>query len=99
MPDTGEGVNAGAFANDSSRVEDRIAADFDMIAKHGSHFLQAGLDLFVFIFDDDQCLIAFDIGGDGSSPHMGAIAQNAVAYIVVMGDLDVIKEDDVFQFG
>lgn len=39
VTNTGEWVDGCSFANDSSWVENRVAADFDVVAKHGAKFL------------------------------------------------------------
>ena len=52
----------------------------------------------VAVDDVEGVLIALDVGGDGACAHVGAVAQNAVAHVVVMRGLHAVKEDHVFQF-
>ena len=68
-----------------------------MVAQHGTELLQAGFDFFIAVLDHDEAAVGFDVGGDASRAHVGLVAQNAVAHIVEVGDLNVVKEDDVLQ--
>ena len=62
-------------------------------------FFQSGFDLFICAFDNNELLIGFYIGSNGTGTHMGFVSKNRVADIVVMRNLYFIKENDIFQFG
>ena len=59
-------------------------------------FLPRGNLLFA-VFHHDQGLVGLDVGGDAACPHVGLVAQNAVAHVIEVGNLDVIEQDRVFQ--
>ena len=48
--------------------------------------------------DLDQLLVALNIAGNAACARMRLIAEDRVADIVVMRDLDIVKQDDIFQF-
>ena len=83
-------------ANDCTGIQDTVAADLYIVAQDGPHLFPSGGNLLCPLSDDHQSLVALDIGGNGPCPHVGMAAQDGVPHIVVMGGLDIVKEDDVF---
>ncbi len=94
----GSRIYIGIPPDDGSRVQDAVASDFNAVTQHRADFLQPGFDLFLAAFYDNKEFIALDIRSDGARPHMALIAENAVADIVVMRHLHVIKQYDVLKF-
>ena len=84
-------------ADHGSRIADRIAADFNIIAQHGTELFDASFHLLRPVVDDDKFLITLYVGCDGSCSHMAVIAKDAVADIIVMRCLDMVKKDDILQ--
>ena len=85
--------------DDRPWVQYAVAADLYLIAQHCAKFFQAGRVFLGAVFDYDQSFVRFYIGGDGTSAHMGLIAEDGIAYVIVIGYLHLVKEDNVFQFG
>ena len=95
--DTGAGIDIGAAADDGAGVEHAVAAHLHIVAEDGAYFAAAGLNVPLRVADGDIGLVALDIAGDGACAHMGLIAQNRVAHIVIVGGLHIVKEDDIFK--
>ena len=85
-------------ADDRAGVHDGVAADFDIVADHGTELFDAGLDVFIAVVDDDQLLVGLDVRRDGAGSGVGVIPEDGVADIVVVRGLDVVEQDDVLQF-
>ena len=79
--------------DDCAWIANRIAADFYIIAEHRSELLDAGFDLLCPIMDNNQLLITFHVARDAASAHVAVIAKDAVADIVIMRRLHMIKKD------
>ena len=84
-------------ANDGAGVQDAVAAHFHEVAQHGAELFKTGFDTFFAVLHHHQSLVGLDIGGQAARAHVGAVAQNAVAHVVVVGDLDVVEENCVLQ--
>jgi len=85
-------------ADDGAGIQDTVAAHFHVVTQHGTEFFQPGFHFFLAVFYNDQGLIGFYIGGDGTGTHVGLIAQNAVAHIIEVGNLYIVKQNHIFQF-
>jgi len=96
-PDAGGGVDIAVGPDDGAGVQDAVAADFHEVAQHGTELLEACGDLLVLALDHHQSLVGLDVGGQAAGTHVGLISQDAVAYIIIVGDLDIVEEDHVFQ--
>ena len=79
-------------------VQNGITADLHMVAQHGAELFQAGIHFFFLGAHGNWGFILLHVGGDGTCAHMGAIAQDGISHIVVVGHLHMVEEDDVFQF-
>ena len=78
-------------------VQHGVAANFHKIPQNRAEFFPARLYGGIG-FHRHRRLVAFDVAGNAPGPHMGTVAQNAVAHIVVMRRLHPVKENHVFQF-
>ena len=96
-PDAAGGVDAGVAAQNGAGIEHRVAAHLHIVAQHGAHLFSASLQQLISL-DDHWGLVGLHVGGDGASAHVALIAQNRVAHVVVVGHLNAVKENDVFQF-
>ena len=97
--DAGGGVDIAVAAYHGAGVEDAVAAHLHPVAQHGAYLLAAGGDQLVAVLDEHGQLVGLDVAGDGAGAHVGLIAQNGVAYIIIMGHLHVVEEDHVLQLG
>ena len=95
--DAGGGIHIGVPPNDRAGVQHAVTAHLYIIAKHSAYLLNARCDGGITL-DRDQALVAFYIGSNGTGTHVGAVAQNAVTHIVVVGHLDIVENDHIFQF-
>lgn len=68
-----------------------------MVAQHGAHLLAARLHALAAAAHRHQRLVGLDVGCDGARAHVGLVAQNTVAHIVVVGRLHPVEQDDVLQ--
>ena len=84
-------------ADNGAGVADGVAADLNIVAQHRAEFFDPGLDFLGAVMDDNELLIRLDVRGDGAGAHVGIVAEDRVAYIVVVRGLNVIEEDDVLQ--
>ena len=94
---TGGRINITMTTDHGPWIADRIAADFNIIAQHGTELFDASFHLLRPVVDDDKFLITLYVGCDGSCSHMAVIAKDAVADIIVMRCLDMVKKDDILQ--
>ena len=95
--DAGDGIDVGVPAHHRAGVEDGVAPHLHPVPQDGAELLPAGLQAAVPVLHHHQGLVGLDIGGDGPRTHVAAVAQDGVPYIVVVGDLDLVKEDDVLE--
>ena len=68
-----------------------------MVAQHGAHLLASRLHALAAAAHHHQRLVGLDVGGDAASAHVGLVAQNAVAHVIKVGNLHVVKKNCVFQ--
>ena len=68
-----------------------------MVAQHGAHLLASRLHALAAAAHHHQRLVGLDVGRDGAGAHVGLVAQDAVAHIVVVGRLHTVEQDDVLQ--
>ena len=94
--DAGGGVYAAVPAQDGARIEDRVAAHLYKVTQDSAHLFPSGRHGGL-PFHHHQGLVGLHVGGDGAGAHMALVAQDGVAHIVIVGGLDVIKENDVLQ--
>lgn len=90
-------INIGIAADDSARVKNGIAADLNVVAEHSAELLYAGLDLLRSVMNDYELLVCLDVGSYRTCAHVAVIAEDRIAYIVVVRCLNVIEEDDVLE--
>ena len=81
-----------------SRIQYAAAADFYFVSEHGSEFLKTCLDPFVSGFYYDEFFVGFDIGCDGSGPHVGFVAEDGIAHVIIVRHLYFVEQDDVLKF-
>ena len=79
-----------------SRIQYAATADFYFVSEHGSEFLKTCLDPFVSGFYYDEFFVGFDIGCDGSGHNVGFVAEDCIAYIIVMRNLYFVKQNNIF---
>ena len=72
-------------------VQHTVAAHFHAITHHGADLFAAGGHLLVAVVDDNELLVALDVGGDGARAHVGLVAKNGVAHVIIMGHLHIVK--------
>ena len=84
-------------ADDGAGIQDAVAADLHEVAQHGAELFQPRGNLLFAVFHHDQRLVGLDVGGDAASAHVGLVAQNAVAHVIKVGNLHVVKKNCVFQ--
>ena len=87
----------GMAADDRAGVQHAVAADLHMIAQHRPHLFAACVHALLTADTDHVGLVGFHIGGDRARAHVGLVAQDAVAHIVVVGRLYAVEQDDVLQ--
>ena len=68
-----------------------------MISEHGSEFLYSCLNISVFRMHIYEQLIGFDIRRDRARSHVSFISEDRIPDIVVMRNLNLIKQDHVFK--
>ena len=68
-----------------------------MVPQHGAKLLQAGFQPAEPSPHGHRGLVLLHVGGQGAGAHVGLVAQNGVAHIVVVGNLDIVKENHIFQ--
>ena len=66
-----------------------------MIPEDRTELFTSGLDMFIAVFHDNQRFIALHIGCNRTSAHVGLIAKNGIANVVVMRCLNIIKQNDI----
>ena len=93
----GGGVDVAVAAYDSARVADAVAAYFNVIAQHRAELLDACFYVLSAVVDNDQFFIGFDVGGDGARAHVAVVAEDGIAYVVVVRCLDVVEEYYVLE--
>ena len=84
-------------ADDRAGIQHAVAAHLYEIAQHGTEFLQTRLNLLGSVLDYHQSLVGLDVGGQTARTHVRLVAQDAVADVVVVGSLDIVEENYVFQ--
>ena len=82
-------------ANHRTWIQHAVAAYLDIISQHRAYFFPACGDTLLPCADHHQGFIAFDIGGNGTGPHVRVTAQNRVPNVIVVGHLDPIKQDHI----
>jgi hypothetical protein len=95
--DAAGGIDVGVAADHRAGVQHGVAAYFNVVAQHCAYLLDASLDLLVSVLYDHQGLVGFHVGSDGAGSHMAVIAEDGIAYVVIVRSLDVIKKNDVFE--
>ena len=90
-------INVRVPSDHGSRVADRVAADLDVVAEHCAELLDACFDVLGSVVNDDELLVGLYVRGDRTRAHVGEVAQNGVAYVVVVGSLNVVEENDVLE--
>ena len=96
-PDGAEGIDVGVPPNDRAGVQHAVAADLHVVAQHRAYLLPARVHALSAADADHVGLVGLDVGGDRTRAHVGLVAQDAVAHVVIMGRLHAVKEDDVLQ--
>lgn len=95
--DTRDRIDIGMPPDDRTGIENGVAADFGMIAKDGAEFFPSGLYAFIAESNGYKGLVTLDIGCYGACAHVGFVAEDGIAHIVVVRRLYIIKKDNVFK--
>ena len=95
---TGYRIYITVTADNRTRIKHAVASHFNIITKDCTDFLATGLNALFSIVNSDQQLVRLYVGCNRACTHMALIAQDRVAYVVVMWHLHVIEQNDVLQF-
>ena len=90
-PDTGEGIDIAVFTNDGARIQNAVAANLHTVTQNSTEFFQPGGMFCVWAMEHHKGTVGLYVGSNGTGAHMCLIAQNAVAYVVEVGDLYLVK--------
>lgn len=94
--DAGSGVYDAVPTQDGAWIEDRVAAYLHKIAQNGAHLSPSGGDIGLALYHH-RGLVRLDVGCDRAGAHVALVAQDGVAYVVVVGGLNFIEENGVLQ--
>ena len=95
--DAGEGIDVGVLTHNGAGIQHGVAAHLHKVAQDGTDLQQAGGDGIAAVSDGDKGLVGLDVGGDGACAHVGLVAQDAVAHIIIMRNLNAVEEDHILQ--
>ena len=68
-----------------------------MITEHCAEFFNAGFYLFVIAINGNKRLVALEVRGNCTCACVRLIAQDTVADVVVVRNLNTVKEDRVLK--
>ena len=93
----GNRINLRITPDHSARIQNAVAADFRTVTYHRADFFATGFQRSTGLLDHDKGFITLDIAGNRACTHMSLITQNRISDIIVVRDLNGIKQNNIFQ--
>ena len=84
-------------ADHGTRITYTVTTDFNIVSEHCSELLYSGLYIFFTGMYDDELLIGFNIGCNGTRSHMRIISEDTVTYVVIVRCLHMIEKDNILK--
>ena len=90
-------VDVRVASDHGAGVQHAVAADLSIVTQHRAELAKTGLIVPFPILHDHVLPVGLHVGCDGAGAHVRLHAEDRVAHVIVMRNLDPVEQDNVLK--